>query len=120
MIVRGAHDSIKPGVQRAKRANPRTAIPKGFQPAERATDLEWWQAQRGTALDRPNDKKRRHRPDKSGLCRRTPKSCHPLRGFFLFIPIAILRLTPQAGVPSRAARLGWKSLCRHALRALEC
>ena len=38
--VRGAHDSIKPGVQRAKRANPRIAIQEGFQPAERATDLE--------------------------------------------------------------------------------
>jgi len=29
LIVRGAHDSVKPGVQRAKRANPRIAIQKG-------------------------------------------------------------------------------------------
>jgi len=40
MRVRGAHGSIEPGVQRAKRANPRVAIQEGFQPAERATDLE--------------------------------------------------------------------------------
>src|SRR4051794_25648129 len=31
-----------------------------------------WQARRDTALDRANHPKRRRRPDKSGLCRRTP------------------------------------------------
>jgi hypothetical protein len=38
--VRGAHDSIKPGVQRAKRANPRIAIQKGFSPRKRAKELD--------------------------------------------------------------------------------
>jgi hypothetical protein len=46
--VRGAHNSINPGVRRAKRANPRIAIQEGFQPAERATDL-----MRGDKLDLP-------------------------------------------------------------------
>ena len=36
--MRGAHDGVKPGVQRAKRANPRIANPTNAAPAERATD----------------------------------------------------------------------------------
>jgi hypothetical protein len=36
----------------------------------------------------------------------------------LVVGDSILGLTPQAGVPSRASRLGWKSLCCRALRAL--
>jgi hypothetical protein len=69
MRVRGAHASIKPGVQRAKRANPRIAVKKkGFQPAERATDLECGgelEATRPPWID-PR-----------------PTGCYPLRGFFL-------------------------------------
>jgi len=38
--VREAHEGIKPELRRAKRANPGISIQQGFQPAERATDLE--------------------------------------------------------------------------------
>ena len=44
--------------------------------------------------------------------------CRPLRGLDYFLGDLIQGLTPQAGVPSRASRLGWKSLCRRALCAL--
>jgi hypothetical protein len=42
----------------------------------------------------------------------------PLRGFADRGGRADLGLTPQTGVPSRASRLGWKSLCFRSLRGL--
>src|SRR5262249_12267932 len=44
--------------------------------------------------------------------------CRPLRGLNCYLVASILGLTPQAGVPSRASRLGWKTLCYRRLRPL--
>ncbi len=39
-VVRGAHEGIQPGVQRAQRANPRITEDRNKEPAKRATDLQ--------------------------------------------------------------------------------
>jgi hypothetical protein len=68
-------------------------IVKNSEPAERATDVSM----------RANIQFNRLSPRSAGS------------NSFLRL---ILGLTPQAGVPSRASRLGWKTLCCRALRAL--
>jgi hypothetical protein len=64
-------------------SKPQDRNPKGFQPAERATHLECGGKRSASLLwIQPMIKSAIVFPTSRALCRRTPKSCHPLRGFF--------------------------------------
>jgi len=69
--VREAHVSIKPGVQRAQRANPRITEPKNKEPAKRAKD-------------------------ESSLAPHNRIGCRPLRGLVDFCWGCFPGLTPRA------------------------
>ena len=98
-IVRGAHDGIKPGVQRAKRANPRIATPK--------KDGSPRSVRRPLAFDLSNCRQDNSQM-KPTLDQRL--GCRPLRGLFGFYGMGSWGLLASLAAP--------QALCRRPLRGL--
>ncbi len=89
----GARDSIKPGATAP--GSPAKGIAVA---AKRATDILIAVSANYSAWSSPPN----YTVFRSG--------CRPLRGLGK-LAMSILGLTPQDRVPSRASRLGWKTLC---------